>query len=216
MIIKPIQFFSFLMLLLVNLGNSAVLQDPTVENPVNVAPRAIVIASSVYQNEYAQFGTQKLIDGLTGADYDNEWLAQGTLEGTSLRGTLPAYLQFNLQASYMLSGISLFNTMNSPFDDTGTKDFSIQVSADGINYSSSILDGQLVWQNSSYQTFQFSNFVTAQYVQINLNSAYVNPTWGLYDRVGLKEVQITAVPEPASASLLLSGLALALIKRRRK
>jgi len=191
-------------------------QSQSLLNPVNVAPRAYIIASSVYQNEYAQFGTQKLVDGLTGYDYTNEWLAQGTLEGSDYRGKLPAWLNFDLLADYTLSGVSLFNTMNYGAIDSGTKDFSIQISSDGLNYSSSILSGTLDWQNTSYQDYQFDNLVSARYVQINLNSAYVNPNTGLYNRVGLKEVVINAVPEPSCLSLLsLGGLALVLNKRRR-
>jgi len=209
------KFFVALSLGMISLGRSAVLQTPTLENPVNVAPRASITASSVYQNEYAQFGTQKLVDGLTDSDYANEWLAQGTLEGSGMRGALPAWLKFDLYADYILSGVSLFNTMNAPFNDTGTKDFSIQVSSDGVNYSAPVIAGQLVWQNTSYQDYQFDNFVSARYVQINLNTAYVSTTSGLYDRVGLKEVKIIAVPEPSSLSLLaLGGLVVALRRKR--
>lgn len=195
------KFFVALSLGMISLGRSAILQTPTLDNPVNVAPRASITASSVYQNENAQFGTQKLVDGLTDSDYANEWLAQGTLEGSGMRGALPAWLKFDLYADYILSGVSLFNTMNSPFNDTGAKDFSIQVSSDGVNYSAPVITGQLVWQNTSYQDYQFDNFVSARYVQIILNTAYVSTTSGLYDRVGLKEVKIIAVPEPSSLSL---------------
>jgi len=204
-------------------SHGSVLQTPTIENPVNVAPRASISASSVYQNEYDEYGTQKLVDGLVGqnvngADY-SQWLAQGTLEGPSyggtLRGTFPAWVKFDLLGNYSLTGVSLFNTKNAPFNDTGTKDFDVQVSSDDINYFSAIVAGTLDWQNTSYQNYQFNNPISARYVQINLNSAYVNPDSGLYNRAGLQEVKITAVPEPSSLSLLaLGGLALALNKRR--
>jgi hypothetical protein len=204
-------------------SHGSVLQTPTIENPVNVAPRASISASSVYQNEYDEYGTQKLVDGLAGqnvngADY-SQWLAQGTLEGPSyggtLRGTLPAWVKFDLLTEYTLSGVSLFNTMNAPFNDSGTKDFSIQVSSDGINYSSAILSGTLDWQDGTFQDWYFPTTTSARYVQINLNSAYVNPDSGLYNRVGLHEVKITAVPEPSSLSLLaLGGVVLVLGVRK--
>ena len=202
------------------LGLCSVLQTPTLENPVNVAPRASISASSLYQNQYDEFGTQKLVDGLTGDDYTNEWLAQGTAEGTSLKGTLPAWLKFDLDADYILSGVSLFNTMNNPFNDTGTKDFSIQVSSDDISYQYVIVSGTLDWQNTSYQDYQFDNLVSARYVQINLISAYVStgdfvPAGG-YNRVGLKEVKINAVPEPSSLSLLALGGAVVALGRRKR
>ena len=202
------------------LGLCSVLQTPTLENPVNVAPRASISASSVYQNEYDEFGTQKLVDGLTDSDYANEWLAQGTLESSGMRGALPAWLKFDLSADYILSGVSLFNTMNAPFNDSGTKDFSIQVSKDGVNYTDAVITGQLVWQNTSYQDYQFDNFVSARYVQINLNSAYVSTgdgvPAGLYNRVGLKEVKVMAVPEPSSLSLLALGGVVVALRRREK
>jgi len=199
----------------------SVLQTPTFENPVNVAPRASITASSVYQNEYAEFGTQKLVDGLAGQSivdgngYDySQWLAQGTLEGTTFKGTLPAWVKFDLLTEYTLSGVSLFNTKNAPFIDAGTKDFSVQVSSDGINYSSAILSGTLDWQNGTFQDWYFPTTTSARYVQINLNSAYVNPDSGLYNRVGLQEVKITAVPEPSSLSLLVLGGGVVALRRR--
>ena len=196
-------------------SHGSVLQIPTLENPVNVAPRASITASSVYQNEYAEFGTQKLVDGFTAPDRGNSWQAQGTLEGSGMRGTLPAWLIFDLQSDYTLSTVSFFNTVNYPNQDAGTKEFNIQVSSDGVNYSSPLISGQLEWQNQTYQDYSFGNPVSARYVQINLISAYVSTFNGLYNRVGLNEVQIKAVPEPSSLSLLaLGGVVVAL--RRRK
>jgi len=178
------------LLFLTGIGNAQ-----TSENPVNVAPRALITPSSVYQNEQS-FGTQNLIDGVTSPDGSNQWLAQGTREGTQYVGTLPAWLIFDLQSEFVLSNISMFNTKNSPFNDTGTKEFSIQVSSDGVTYSAPLMTGQLEWQTSSYQTFQFPSFVSARYVKINLLSAYTNAS-GLYDRVGLTEVKILAVGVPS-------------------
>jgi hypothetical protein len=198
------------------LGLCSVLQIPTLENPVNVAPRASITASSVYQNEYAEFGTQKLVDGSTSPDRGNSWQAQGTLEGSGMRGTLPAWLIFDLQSDYTLSTVSFFNTVNYPHLDTGTKEFNIQVSSDGVNYSSPLISGQLEWQNQTYQDYSFGNPVSARYVQINLISAYVSTFNGLYNRVGLNEVQIKAVPEPSSLSLLVLGAVVAMGVRRKR
>jgi len=202
-------FFVLTSILIVNSQSQSLL------NPVNVAPRASITASSVYENNPA-FGTQRLVDGSTAPDWGNSWQAQGTLEGSGMRGTLPAWLIFDLQSDYTLQSVSLFNTMNYPHQDTGTKEFNIQISSDGVNYSSPLITGQLEWQNQTYQDFSFDNLVSARYVQINLISAYVSTFNGLYNRVGLNEVKIMAVPEPTSLSLLaLGGLALALNKRRR-
>jgi hypothetical protein len=190
-------------------------QSQSLLNPVNVAPRANITASSVYQND-DRFGVQRLVDGSTSPDWANSWQAQGTLEGSGMRGTLPAWLVFDLQSDYTLQSVSLFNTMNYPHQDTGTKEFNIQISSDGVNYSNPLITGQLEWQNQTYQDFSFDNLVSARYVQINLISAYVSTFNGLYNRVGLNEVKIMAVPEPTSLSLLaLGSLALVLNKRRR-
>jgi hypothetical protein len=197
------------------LGLCSVLQTPTLENPVNVAPRASISASSVYQND-ERFGVQRLVDDSTSPDWGNSWQAQGTLEGAGPRGTLPAWLKFDFYADYTLSGISFFNTMNANYYDTGTKDFNIQVSSDGINYSSPILSGQLAWQNASYQDYQFGGFISARYLQINILSAYTFSDTGLYNRVGLNEVKIMAVPEPSSLSLLALGGAVVALGRRKR
>ena len=142
-------------------SQGAVLQTPTIENPVNVAPRASITASSVYENN-PDFGTQRLIDGSTSPDWGNSWQAQGTLEGSGMRGTLPAWLIFDLQSEYTLSSVSLFNTMNYPHQDTGTREFSIQVSSDGVNYSAPVVSSILEWQNQTYQDYSFGNPVSGE------------------------------------------------------
>jgi len=196
-------------------SHGSVLQTPTIENPVNVAPRAIITASSVYQND-ERFGVQRLVDGSISPDWANSWQAQGTLEGAGPRGTLPAWLKFDLVNDYKLSGVSLFNTMNVNYYDTGTKDFNVQVSSDDINYYTVISFATLDWQNSTYQDFQFNNLIDARYVQINILSAYSFSDTGRPNRAGLNEAKIIAVPEPTSLSLLaLGSLALVLNKRRR-
>ena len=201
----------FLFLTTTLMANS---QSQSLLNPVNVAPRASITASSVYENN-PDFGTQRLIDGSTSPDWGNSWQAQGTLEGSGMRGTLPAWLIFDLQSDYTLSSVSLFNTMNYPHQDTGTKEFNIQVSSDGVSYSAPLISGQLEWQNQTYQDFSFENLVSARYVQINLISAYVSTFNGLYNRVGLNEVKIMAVPEPTSISLLALGGVVAALRRRK-
>lgn len=198
------------------LGLCSVLQTPTLENPVNVAPRASITASSVYY-DLIELGTQRLVDGVTSPEWYNSWQAQGIgdVGGGHIPGTLPAWLIFDLQSDYTLSSLSFFNTLNYPYLDTGTKEFNVQISSDGVNYSIPQITGQLEWQNQTYQDFFFDNPVSARYVQINIISAYVGGVQN-YTRVGLNEVQIIAVPEPSSLSLLaLGGLVVALGRRRR-
>ena len=187
------------------LGLCSVLQTPTLENPVNVAPRASITASSVYY-DLIELGTQRLVDGVTSPEWYNSWQAQGIgdVGGGHIPGTLPAWLIFDLQSDYTLSSLSFFNTLNYPYLDTGTKEFNVQISSDGVNYSIPQITGQLEWQNQTYQDFFFDNPVSARYVQINLISAYIGGVQN-YNRVGLNEVQIIAVPEPSSLSLFLAG-----------
>jgi len=194
------------------LGLCSVLQTPTLENPVNVAPRASITASSVYYDSI-EMGTQRLVDGVTSPEWYNSWQAQGTRDvgGGHIPGTLPAWLIFDLQSDYTLSSLSFFNTLNYPYVDAGTKEFNVQISTDGVNYSIPQITGQLEWQNQTYQDFFFDNPVSARYVQINLISAY----GGYYNRVGLNEVQIIAVPEPSSLSLLALGGVVVALRRRR-
>jgi len=195
------------------LGLCSVLQTPTLENPVNVAPRASITASSVYY-DLIELGTQRLVDGVTSPEWYNSWQAQGIgdVGGGHIPGTLPAWLIFDLQSDYTLSSLSFFNTLNYPYLDTGTKEFNVQISTDGVNYSIPQITGQLEWQNQTYQDFFFDNPVSARYVQINLISAY----GGYYNRVGLNEVQIIAVPEPSSLSLLALGGVVMALRRRQK
>ena len=184
---------------------------------INVAPGANIGASSVYYGMLTEFGTQKLVDGIFGPDSSgndyNQWLANGVADpDRDNQGFFPTLLIFDLQASYSLSGVSLFNTKNAPYNDTGSKDFSIEVSSDGTNYSSSLISGTLTWQNTSFQDYQFTNLTSARYVRIQLNSAVSeSPT----SRVGLQEVKIMAVPEPSVLSLLAVGLGVVLRRRRR-
>ena len=195
------------------LGLSSVLQTPTFENPVNVAPRASITASSVYEDDY-RFQANRVADGSIADNYGapgNYWLAKGVND--SMPGILPAWLRFDLSSVYEISSVSVLNTLNQQYVDSGTKDFNIQLSLDGTNYSSPIFSGRLDWQNDTFQNFYFPSILSARYVQFNLTSAYVNVRDA--QRVGLNEVKIIAVPEPSSLFLLgFCGVVMALRRRR--
>jgi F5/8 type C domain/PEP-CTERM motif len=188
-------------------GNGGLLQTPTIENPVNVAERGNVTASSVFDNE-PTWGASKVIDGSWDGDRTNYWLAKGIYDTRA--GTLPAWLKFDLGQEYTISSVSLFNTKNYMYNDRGAKDFNFLTSSDGVNYLTPFLSGTLDWQATSFQTFDFSSFVTTRYLQIQFTSAY-----GQFGGVGLNEVKIMAVPEPSSLSLLALGGVVALRRRKR-
>jgi hypothetical protein len=207
------KFFVALSLGMISLGRSAVLQTPTLENPVNVAPRASITASSVYEDDY-RFQANRVADGSIADNYGapgNYWLAKGVND--SMPGTLPAWLRFDLSSVYDISSVSVLNTLNQQYVDSGTKDFNIQLSLDGTNYSSPVFSGRLDWQNDTFQNFYFPSILSARYVQFNLTSAYVNVRDA--QRVGLNEVKIIAVPEPSSLSLMVLGGVVMALKRRK-
>ena len=220
------KFFVVLSLGMISLGRSAILQTPTLENPVNVAPRASITASSSV-SEYGGFNAQKVVDG-SEADYrgwvwsdslgnyeykSNMWLAKGVNDTDA--GTLPAWLKFDFLEEYKISSVSMLNTKNHTYGDRGAKDFSLKSSSDGINYVSTGVSGKLDWQNTSFQNYDFSSFVNTRYLMIEFTSAYNLQSVG-YDSVGLNEVKIIAVPEPSSLSLLALGGVFFMVGRRRK
>jgi hypothetical protein len=155
------------------------------------------------------YGASKVIDN-SWWDDRSPWLAKGVYDADA--GTLPAWLKFDFGQEYKISSVSLLNTKNYIYNDRGAKDFNILVSSDGVNYTTTILSGTLAWQNTSFQLFDFSSFVTTRYMQIEFTSTYGS----YYQGVGLNEAQIMAVPEPSSLSLLaLGGVLVALGRRKR-
>ena len=178
-------------------------------NPLHVARLGSVTASSVFENRASMYGASKVIDN-SWWDDRSPWLAKGVYDADA--GTLPAWLKFDFGQEYKISSVSLLNTKNYIYNDRGAKDFNILVSSDGVNYTTTILSGTLAWQNTSFQLFDFSSFVTTRYMQIEFTSTYGS----YYQGVGLNEAQIMAVPEPSSLSLLaLGGVLVALGRRKR-
>jgi hypothetical protein len=196
-------------ILVLSLGIISFGQSQSLLNPVNVARLGSVTASSVFENRTSLYGASRVIDN-TWSDDKYPWLAKGVYDTQA--GTLPAWLKFDFGQEYKISSVSLLNTKNYIYNDRGAKDFNILVSSDGVNYTTTILSGTLAWQNTSFQLFDFSSFVTTRYMQLQFTSAY-----GLYyEGVGLNEAQIMAVPEPSSLSLLaLGGVLVALGRRKR-
>ena len=157
----------------------------------NVAQGKTVTASSVYENN-SGFSADRIVDGSSSETSGSFWLAKGT--GDIQKGTLPAWVVIDLGQSYPVSGVSILNAMNSPFNDRGTKDISIQTSTNGTNYSTIISSNTLVWQNTSFQDQSFNTVVNARYVKININSAY-----GSYGGAALNEVKVNSPQEVISS-----------------
>jgi hypothetical protein len=150
----------------------------------NVAPGKVVTASSVYENN-ANFSADRVVNGSTSETSGSFWMAKGT--GDIQRGTLPAWILIDLGQTYPITGLSLLNAKNAPYNDRGTKEISIQTSPDGTTYTTIVSAATLAWQNTSFQEQQFPTVVSARYVKINITSTY--GSWG---SAALNEVRINS------------------------
>lgn len=150
---------------------------------LNIALGASISVSSTYEDNVANFGPGKLIDGSSSETVGAFWLAKGTADSVS--GTLPAWIVFDLGREYSMGVISILNIKNAPFNDRGAKSFYISISSDGVIYESISGARILDWQNTSFQNYQFPSNVVARFVKITLQDAY-----GGRGAVGLNEVKI--------------------------
>jgi len=162
----------------------------------NVAQSKTVTASSVYENN-SGFSADRIVNGSTSETLGSFWLAKGT--GDIQKGTLPAWLVIDLGQNYPVSGVSILNAMNAPYNDRGTKGISVQVSTNGTNYTTMVASNTLTWQNTSFQDQPFNTVVTARYVKVNITSAY-----GSYGGAALNEVRVNSPQEVISSFSLLT------------
>ena len=160
----------------------------------NVALSKTVTASSVFENN-ASFSADRIVNGSTSETSGSFWLAKGT--GDSQKGTLPAWVQIDLGQSYPVSGVSILNAMNAPYNDRGAKDISIQISTNGTNFTTMIASNTLTWQNTTFQDQSFNTVVTARYVKVNITSTY-----GSYGGAALNEVRVNSPQEVVSSFTL--------------
>ena len=152
----------------------------------NLAVGKTVTASSVYE-DMVNFSADRVVNGSSSETSGSFWLAKGTYD--TYQGTLPAWVTIDLGQSYPVIGVSILNAKNSPYNDRGSKDISIQISTNGINYFT-VATNRLAWQNTSFQDQPFNGAVTARYVKINVNSAYGN-----YEGAALNEVRVDSSSE---------------------
>lgn len=157
----------------------------------NVAIGKTVTASSVFENN-SSFSADRIVNGSTSETSGSYWLAKGT--GDSQKGTLPAWLVIDLGQTYPISGVSILNAMNAPFNDRGTKDISVQVSTNGTNYTTMVTSNTLTWQNTSFQDQPFNTVVTARYVKVNITSTY-----GSFGGAAINEVRVNSPQEVVSS-----------------
>ena len=171
----------------------------TSSNPLpneNIALGKTVTASSVYQND-GTYSADKIVNGSTSETPLSFWMPKGANDSQS--SPLPAWLVIDLGSVYQVSSISFLNALNSPYNDRGAKDFTVEKSLDGVSYSSSGLAGTLVWQNTSFQDYALSTATSVRYLKISFSSAY-----GSYGCAALNEVRVYADQTPLSYSLTAS------------
>lgn len=176
----------------------------------NIAWGKTTSASSAYS---ISFASGKITDGRTtdaGIESTDDWgfwLASGLA---------PQWVQVDLGSSYQISGIALFDTHNRWYNDRGTNEFTLSISADEKTFStiatSNFTSDQ--WHDQSALSIGPLAAV-GRYVRLNVTSTYG-------DRgAGLAEMQVygvaAPVPEAETYAMLLAGLALmGGIARRRK
>jgi hypothetical protein len=146
-------------------------------------------------------------------------------------GTTNRFITIDLGASYVLSGIDIFNSNQT---DRGTGHFSLSASnsiavggTDGGFALGSVVSAPTMLINSTALTFSTANPVTAQSFSISDGNAYrylqltaidVPATGGPFAAPGLAEVRLyaAAVPEPSTYAALLGAAALGLVAWRRR
>ena len=164
---------------------------------------------------WGTYNAENLIDGsglsggLHDADYANMWM-------TDL-GVSAAALTFDLGQTYKLSGADIWNYNFGVEEfastlDRASKAFKISISTDGVTYTQ-VLAGELARGTGkalAAENFGFSG--AARYVQIALDGNHQKypATYG-YAPIGLSEVRFTgsAVPEPATWAMMITGFGLA-------
>ena len=157
-------------------------EQSTSPNQINIALGKTVTASSVYENN-SNYSADRIVNGSTSETAGSYWMPKGASDSQS--SPLPAWLVIDLGSTYQLSSISFLNARNSPFNDRGAKDFSVEKSLDGVSFSSTGLAGTLVWQNTSFQDYSFSASTSVRYLKVKFSSAY-----GPYGCAALNEVRV--------------------------
>ncbi|MEN6533725.1 MAG: discoidin domain-containing protein [Bryobacteraceae bacterium] len=162
------------------------------------------VTASDYLNAY--YLPEHLIDGsgLSAGLHDNYF---GNMWLCYYVNTPTATLDFDLGGLYTLDNTFVWNYNWDAMLDRGTETLTILTSADGINYST-VGDFSLTQGTGapiSADTLSLGGTL-ARYVRFNLTSNYGDSSY-----MGLSEVQFdgnaSSLPEPASAILVLTGLA---------
>jgi uncharacterized repeat protein (TIGR02543 family) len=155
----------------------------------NVASGKTVTASSIYSTQYRASQT---VNGSTSETASSSWFSKDS--------TLPAWILIDLGQSYPISGLSILNAINPPWNDTGAKDITVQASENGTTYTTVIASTALAWQNVGFQDKPFGTVINARYIKITVTSAY-----GSYARAGLNEVKVVSPAALPPSYLLITS-----------
>ncbi len=145
--------------------------------------------------------------------YEDEWWQGNNANNAD------AWLRLELDDSYLLTGLYLWNDANTPGGGRAIKDFDIKVSNDvvePIDWSTvAVLDSFTAANTPSGvanvvgEKFTFTTPTPARWVMLEVNSDY-GDTFGPV----ISEVRLLAIPEPTSLALLAMG-GVMMARRRR-
>jgi hypothetical protein len=163
--------------------------------------------------EYADFVAENVVDQRiddfrSGYNWDHDRNGVRASYWLGREQTANEWITIDLGEVMAITGIDLQNTHNTTFDDRGTKDFRIEASSDGSNFTT-VIAGTLAdvagtGDNIPIESFSVRNgdfsLFSARYIRFEATNYYGNGA-------GLNEIFVFAhVPEPGSIVLAAMGL----------
>lgn len=137
------------------------------------------------------------------------WLSAAST-GEALR-----WIEFDLGQAFALSGLHVWNNNQASQSDRGFRTVDILTSLDGAAYFT-VADDYVLSKAPESDTYAGETYWLdlgpARYVRIQ---GYKSENWGDTSYIGLSEVRLIALPEPATAALLFTAGAGLVLRRRR-
>ena len=180
------------------------------------------------QQNSGSFAANNIINGNgfneTAGTHTNAWNLNNWQTGAPVT-IANQWITFDLGAEYDLASVSIWNFNRDAGEQGGSDDYTnlgikqmdVLVSSDNTNWTTALTDQTLTEASglSTYAGEVVTLSVTGvRYVKFDVDTIFNSSPGG--PQVGLSEVRFTAVPEPATMSLLGIGGLLALVRRRRK
>lgn len=176
-------------------------------NAQNLALNRPVTGNTYYDQGSETFTWQNVTDGQyndSGVPFDwSFWLTPQNTGG---------FFTVDLGELYSLSSFVLQNTHNRGYNDRGTRDYTISLSADGTNFSPVVI-GTLEFFTSSVSTIPTVTVnidpSIARYVRFTANTWYGSSA-------GLNEIEVYGQPVPTPAAAVVLALGALTTSRRRR